>query len=129
MRLATSVCAARPRARLLGELAEQLEPAADRDGQARLERPCSAAGQRCLERDRCLRICARYLHRPDGAQTRTATRNPRTGVRGLRERGVCKEERRWFQPLVLLGRRPLVRLECLARTALAGWSRGSRPSP
>ena len=94
LRAATSVCAARPRARLLGELAEQIEPVADRDGQARLERPCSAAGQRRLERDRCLRICTRYLHRPDGAQTRTATRNPRTGVRGLRERGVCKEERR-----------------------------------
>ena len=94
LRAATRVCAARPRARLLGEFDEQIEPAADRDGQARLERPCSAAGQRRLERDRCLRICTRYLHIPDGAQTCTATRNPRTGVRGLRERGVCKEERR-----------------------------------
>jgi hypothetical protein len=96
--VSSALCAARPRARLLGELAEQLEPAADRDGQARLERPCSAAGQRRLERDRCLRICTRYLHMPDGAQTCTATRNPRTGLRGLRERGVCKEERRgWAQ--------------------------------
>src|SRR3989442_13742516 len=58
---------------------------------------------------------------PDGAQTRTATRNPRTGVRGLRERGVCKEERR-ARPEDIQRVRDLTRLRQALRHDRTSWA-------